>query len=118
MPQQETQPLQGQLSENDLAALLGYMTTLNQHAEGQHPDQQVRQPQGEPQDGPTSPETAPGDAQPPEPQNTPDPRIDALETQFNALKTEVAKTIKDEIGQVKEMVQKAVEDDTKEDGKE
>lgn len=104
MPQQESQaPLEGQLNENDLAALLGYMTTLNQHANGQHPGQiaqQDAQAQNQPPEAPPVPEAPP----------PPDPRVDELESQFKALKEEVGKTIKDEIGQVKDMVKQALDD--------
>lgn len=107
MPEQKAQPLEGQLNENDLAALLGYMTTLNQHANGQHPDQiaqqEAAQAQNQPESAPPAPEVAP----------TPDPRVDELESQFKALREEVSKTMKDEMGQVKEMVQKALEEDDK-----
>lgn len=97
MPEQQIQDPQG-LTSDESAAALGFITTLSQHAMGMG------------QDASQSSETAPEQAQQPEPPKDLTPEIEDLKTQLNDLKVEVAKSIKEEIGGIKDMIASALND--------
>lgn len=112
MPPEQTQPPTDQnlngMTPDESAAALGFITTLGQ----QHMAAQNAQ---DPTQAPTSPETAPEGQPQAQPQEDLTPRIDDLQGQIDALKTDVQKAIKDEIGTVKDMIKTALEDDNAKD---
>lgn len=87
----------GTTQDDEMAATLGYITTLSQHVMGA----------GAPQEA----ESAPQEEAAPEPKEDLKPEIDALRGEFESLKGEVQKTIKDEIGSLTDMIKEALTDD-------
>ena len=104
---------EGELSNDDLAAALGFITTISEN----HLKQQAAQQPEVPTEAPQSPETAPTAPQEAEPpKDLPDlqPEIDALKTQFDGLKADVEKLIKDELVSVKDMIKEVLTKDEQE----
>lgn len=95
-----TSPFQATLNQSDLAATLGYITTLGKHIWGQTNPGASQ-----------SPQNAPQATQQAQPQQDLTPRIADLESQFTTLKTDVQKEIKSGIDEVKGMITEALKQD-------
>ena len=95
-----TQP-QNDMTEDENAAMLGFISTLSRQNMGMEAPQEATQ----------EAESAPTAEQMPEPQNDLAPRTDALESQITGLKDEVTNEVKS----IKEMIQDALTEDEKED---
>jgi len=91
MPQ-ELQTGNPQLTPDESAASLAFATYLQEQMMGINPGASQ------------NPETAQGDEETQEPQEDLTPRIEGLESQFNDFREEVKKTIKDEVGGIKQMI--------------
>lgn len=101
MPPPKTQ---SPMNPNDAAASLAMATQISTQLGQQANPQAPNQAQGAPQQ--------------PQTENTPDSRINALEEQFKQLQVQVGQAIKEEIGEVKKMIQQAMtEEDSHESAK-
>lgn len=102
-PSPQTPMPQGPMTEDDFAAALGYITTINQNMLGK---QQGGTPQAQ--------------NQPPEASQTPpappdaNPRVDALEAKFEAFQKQVGEEIKTGMDGIKQMIQDALKEDDNE----
>lgn len=98
MPDQNMQPPQNDMTPDEHAAALGFITTLGSQVMGA---QNATDPTQTPDSAPTGEET-------PEPQEDLTPRIEGLEGQFNEFKEEIKKDIKDEMEGLKGMIKDAL----------
>lgn len=106
---QNTAQVSPQMTDDQHAAMLGFITTISEQLHNAQNPQQTGQPQGQqpPQTQTDLNQQPTSQAQPPQP----DPnagRIDKIEQDITSLRDEMKKTIHEEVGGIRELVKEAL----------
>lgn len=115
---ENTAQLSPELSDDETAASLGFITTLSEHAMGlgneeepteetpeEAPAEEIPQDTPVPEETPVLPEE-----EPEEPEDTGEERLASLEEEMQSFREEVTKSIEDSMGEVKNMIKDLNED--------
>lgn len=104
MNEQNSQAPQTDMNPDEIAAILGLLTTVGtQHMKSQMPVEQPTEAPTQPVEAPQAPDLA--------------PEVEKLQKEVESLKKQITKDPKDELAEIRKQVEAALaEDDTKDGG--